>query len=207
MGVLVTLNVTWKVMKLDYLPTAITEGHMIPEPDTLEVWRTLHKNINYTHLFEIGLNAGHSAAMNLTLFPDIKVTSLDIGHHPYTRIAANSLKEKFGDRFEYIECDSLAYASRVYDGRYDAPEGVDSVFIDGRHDWIGILSDIGLSKFFNIQDVIIDNTDRSWKSINHVLEQMKRLQILELVENYKYTGIMQSDTVKCPEQLSHYRFL
>ena len=179
---------------------------MLPAEDTLEVWKTLHQKTKYTHLFEIGLNGGHSAAINLELFPNLKVTSLDIGRHSYTETTSQILKDKFGDRFDYIFCDSRAYADRVYNLQYPAPQKVDAVFIDGGHDSMTVLSDIGLSKYLKVNNVFIDNTDGEWDSVTNVCKHMMRLKIFKYVNDYRYTGISNDDGVKV-DQLTHYRFL
>ena len=70
-------------MDLTYLPIA-TEGHMMPTKEVLELWADVKARTDFKHIFEIGTNAGHSSAMILTLFPDVKVTSIDIGAHKYT---------------------------------------------------------------------------------------------------------------------------
>ena len=179
---------------------------MLPEEDTLGLWKTLQKKTKYTHLFEIGLNGGHSAAINLELFPNLKVTSLDIGRHSYTRVASEILKEKFGDRFDYIWCDSRAYADRVYSLQYPAPQGVDAVFIDGGHDSLTVLSDIGLSKYLKVENVFIDNTGPEWRSVTDVCKHTMRLKVFKHMNDYIYTGISNDNGVTV-DQLTHYRFL
>jgi precorrin-6B methylase 2 len=192
-------------MNLDYLPET-KEGHMIPNQGTLDMWKSLHEKTNYTHLFEIGLNGGHSAAINLELFPNVKVTSLDINKHKYAVTAANTLKEKFDERFDYIFCDSRAYAQRVYKGDYEVPKDIDMVFIDGGHDFSCLLSDIALSKFLNLKELFVDNTSSDFRSITKALDSLERLDVLEPLEKYKYVGV-HNKGANVNEQLTHYRFI
>ncbi|WP_175478910.1 class I SAM-dependent methyltransferase [Rubrimonas cliftonensis] len=55
---------------------------------------------------EIGFNGGHSALMALSLNPELRLTAVDIGHHPYTALAARFLKRLFPERFRFVEGDS-----------------------------------------------------------------------------------------------------
>ena len=65
------------------------------------------------NMFEIGLNAGHSSFLALMANPNIKVISNDLAEpfrvHPevYTIVAAKTLKEMFGDRFNFIKGDCI----------------------------------------------------------------------------------------------------
>lgn len=186
-------------MELDYLPEATDEGHMEPNQDVIDIWKSLQKETQYNHLFEIGLNAGHSAAINLELFPDVKVTSLDIGRHDYTEIAGEILKKRFAGRFDYIICHSHAYHQRVRSGKYKMPS-VDAVFVDGSHDWVQILSDISMAKLFGVKDVFIDDTNdlHDWsRKVHNVCKRFEELEVFTLVKHYKYSP---------DQQLSHYRF-
>lgn len=143
-------------MDLSYLPVA-SEGHMAPTPDVLNIWRDVKAKTDFKHLFEIGTNGGHSAAMILTLFDDVKVTSIDIGMHPYTAVAVQALKDKFGDRFNYIERDTKLYYKDILSGDATFPEGVDIINIDGDHSFEGATNDLMLAKHLGIKDILLDD--------------------------------------------------
>jgi predicted O-methyltransferase YrrM len=143
-------------MDLSYLPRA-TEGHMTPSAEVIALWKGVKASTNFKHIFEIGTNAGHSAAIILTLFDDVKVTSIDIGHHAYTQVAVEALKKKFGDRFDYIEMSTVDYYNKIKDGSITFPEGVDIINIDGDHSVNGALNDINLARHLKIKHILIDD--------------------------------------------------
>jgi len=191
--VLVTLNVTY--MDLSYLPdTDGREGHMSPNQDVIDIWKSLREETQYNHIFEIGLNAGHSAAINLELFPDVKVTSLDIGRHEYTHVATKTLKERFGDRFDYHICDSRAFHQRMRDGVYDKIKA-DVAFVDGGHDFKAVIDDIAMSKWLGVKDVFVDDTNTD--KVGFVCDKFTEMDLWTLVKKYKYYD---------RAQVTHYRF-
>lgn len=143
-------------MDLSYLPAA-TEGHMTPSNEVLNLWKDVKARTNFKHIFEIGTNGGHSAAIIMTLFEDVKVTSIDIGAHAYTRVAVDALKKKFGDRFEYIEMNTVDYHNRLKDGTVKFPEGVDIINIDGDHSVHGAINDIQMAKHLKLKHILIDD--------------------------------------------------
>jgi len=143
-------------MDLSYLPHA-SEGHMNPTDDVLTLWKDIKAKTDFKHIFEIGTNGGHSAAMVLTLFEDVKVTSIDIGFHPYTRVAVEALKAKFGDRFNYIERDTKLYYKDLLEGNVQFPEGVDLINIDGDHSFEGASNDLLLAKHVKVSNVLLDD--------------------------------------------------
>jgi len=143
-------------MDLSFLPHA-TEGHMTPSTEVLNLWKDVKARTNFQHIFEIGTNAGHSAAIIMTMFEDVKVTSIDIGAHPYTRVAVESLKEKFGNRFSYIEMNTVDYYKGLKNGTLQFPEGVDIINIDGDHSVHGAINDIQMAKHLKLKNILIDD--------------------------------------------------
>lgn len=143
-------------MDLSYLPVA-SEGHMTPSPEVIRLWNDVKARTDFKHIFEIGTNAGHSAAIIMTLFDDVKVTSIDIGWHPYTTVAVQALKEKFGDRFNYIQMSTRDYFTGIQNGVIKFPEGVDIINIDGDHSVQGALNDINLARHVGLKNILIDD--------------------------------------------------
>lgn len=144
-------------MDLSYLTNDVYEGHMTPSSEVLFLWRDIKRRTNFKHIFEIGTNAGHSAAIVLELFPDVKVTSIDIGQYSYTRIAANTLKGRYGDRFEYIEQSTVDYFRDLRSAKISFPEDVDIINIDGDHSVNGAKNDIKLALYTNVKHILVDD--------------------------------------------------
>jgi hypothetical protein len=117
-------NLEGNVMYLHNDPTYGT-----PDPRFLHKRRFLAMAAQTSkHTLEIGFNAGHSALIMLTANPDLKLTAVDIGWHPYTIPCFNYLQSHFGDRIRFIHSDSLqAWPMLV-------GESFDFVHIDGNHE-------------------------------------------------------------------------
>ena len=147
---------------------------------------------NRTSLFEIGLNGGHSAFLALMSNEKLKVYSNDIAEfyppcqsiHPeiYVEVAANTLKELFGERFSFIKGSCLTQVPKFVKENNNVK--FDIVHIDGSKETYG-------SDFFNILPslsdnalVIFDDTNMSCvnKLINKLIEESYLYRIDEFPE-------------------------
>lgn len=90
-----------KKIDLSYLPQA-TEGHQTPTDSVLDMWKKVHNQVDFKHLVEIGLNAGHSSAIVMSLI-GCRVTAIDISKHLYTIDGVRALEGKFGKKFSFIK--------------------------------------------------------------------------------------------------------
>lgn len=169
-------------MDLSYLPFA-TEGHMTPTPEVINLWKDVKAKTDFKHIFEIGTNGGHSAAIIMTLFDDVKVTSIDIGDHDYTAVAVRALKEKFGDRFNYIEMNTRLYYEGIKNGSILFPEGIDIINIDGDHSVQGALNDIMLARHLELKNIMID--DFSMYGVPQAYAMAS--QGFRIIETYNYS--------------------
>lgn len=80
---------------------------------------------------EIGMNAGHSAAIVLSANPAVRVVSFDIGDHGYVPTAAGYLARRFVGRHHLVVGDSLVTVPG-YAANFSGP-GFDGLLIDGGH--------------------------------------------------------------------------
>lgn len=86
--------------------------------------------MSHCRVLEIGFNSGFSSLLMLVSNPELKVVSVDIGHHSYVKPCGEYLKKHFADRFELIIGDSrealpvLFHDDKSFDGYH----------IDGGHD-------------------------------------------------------------------------
>jgi hypothetical protein len=67
------------------------------------VWRAVRFKKS---VFEIGVNAGHTALLMLMSGPDVKYTGVDICINPYVADCAAYLSQQFPDRFRFFKGDS-----------------------------------------------------------------------------------------------------
>ena len=175
-------------MDLSFLPD-VTEsenysGHMLPSDDVLTLWQDIKHKTNFNHLFEIGFNAGHSTSIILELFPNVSVTSLDICKHDYTLPAVEIVKEKYKERFNFIESCSKKYLDDIKKNLNIFPKNVDIFHIDGHHFYDNAISDINLCLHTNTKYALIDDTDlfQVKRSLSHFLKKGD----LELLNEYTY---------------------
>lgn len=151
------------------------EGHCLLTDVTIECAKEIQGIVQPKNFLEIGFNAGHSAFMWLSLFPELKFHSVDICEHSYTLDHMKKLKEVFGDRFTYGKGDSKKL-NRDFVGQFDL------VFIDGDHTREGVTSDYELCRSAKTPWVLIDdyNNLRAPRNLcNHISSS----------ENHPYTEI------------------
>ncbi len=105
-----------------------------------EFFKSLQNVPQINKIMEIGFNAGHSSEAFLNATSCNKLLSIDINVHPYTATGVEFIKQKFGERFEFIAGDS-----RLEVPKYAAAhpnEKFDLIFIDGGHAFECTVSDI-----------------------------------------------------------------
>lgn len=182
-------------MDLSFLPDVteynLSEGHMLPTEDVLSLWIDIKQKTNFKHIFEIGTNAGHSASIILELFPDVKVTSLDICKYEYTLLAVDILKERYKERFDFIQSDSVKYFNDVQAGIKTFPNGVDILNIDGKHDYETAIIDLELALNTKTPYVLLDDANeyqiqRVIKRIQHNKGVFKECDF-DILKEYSYS--------------------
>ena len=105
----------------------IQEGHSGQFPKEQTVYLKHASRPFVKQICEIGLNGGHSAALWLSA-GNANVLMFDIGTHKYSHIAANILKEKYGDRFTVVFGNSLVTVPKTN-------VKCDIISVDGGHDF------------------------------------------------------------------------
>lgn len=117
------------------------------------VVQDIYAKINPETMLEIGFNIGYSASMWLEFDPKnkLKLTSVDIGKHEDTAKAAEAVKNLYGDRFEFILCDSRKVKPQLKDRMFDL------AFIDGDHNTEGVRNDIQLCLDLGIPYLVFDD--------------------------------------------------
>tara|TARA_Y100001968_G_C19417988_1_gene750070 strand:- start:1134 stop:1979 length:846 start_codon:yes stop_codon:yes gene_type:complete len=109
-------------------------------------------------VFEIGFNAGHSAALWLTMNENIKYYGLDIANKKYINTCAGFMKDNFGDRFKFFIGDSTTEIKNVGE---QINERLDLIHIDGGHSYEitskDISSSINLSKKTGTRFILLDD--------------------------------------------------
>jgi hypothetical protein len=108
------------------------EGNIFSCP---ELFMNKQKNISlistkYNSVLEIGFNTGFSALLMLISNPNLKITCVDIGIHPYVLPCYYQLKSVFGDRIELIIGDSTIILPQLIEKSCH----YELIHIDGSHE-------------------------------------------------------------------------
>ena len=148
--------------------TTKKEGHMELTDVTVEAVRSVYDIIQPKRILEIGFNAGHSAVLALELLPEVKVSSIDIGRHKYTKVNADKVIQKYGSRFKFTVQDSKELDATKVKGRYD------TIFIDGDHSIEGLTSDLKFANSAEIGYIIVDDYHPKWFQ-----------SVIDLVDHYE----------------------
>jgi hypothetical protein len=162
---------------LTYMPKGHT-GHLCPTEHVVSAWQEFYKIFPFTNLLEFGFNTGWSSALLLTIFPDVKITSIEILEFDRARKGANILKEKFPHRHDIVWGDSQQVADEVMQGRRSLPgTGYDLSFIDGGH-WPAVVQkDIELSLHLGIKNFVFD--DDNHLNIKPCIEKFTQLKLIK----------------------------
>ena len=107
----------------------VTEGQSVPKQLACFA-ELLDKEQNVKDILEIGFNAGVSAGTFLSCRSNIKVTSVDLGHHEYVLQAQKLLQNLFPERLMLLVGDSRDVLPQLIRKK----EKYDMIFIDGGHD-------------------------------------------------------------------------
>lgn len=159
------IRTTWQA-----LPKA-TEGHITEE--ALFAFEDIFSRYTINSVFEIGFNAGHSAAVWLEMNPKLNLYSIDIGRHDYTEEGVRVISERYKNRFVYNKMNSSNFRSSI-----NKNLDVDLIFIDGAHSPDMVKNDIELGLFIGAKYFLFDDFNGS--NVNSVPPTYSRLKQIKL---------------------------
>ena len=107
----------------------VTEGQSVPKQLACFA-ELLDKERTVKDILEIGFNAGVSAGTFLSCRSNIKVTSVDLGHHEYILPAQKLLQKLFPERLMLLVGDSRDVLPQLIRKK----EKYDMIFVDGGHE-------------------------------------------------------------------------
>jgi predicted O-methyltransferase YrrM len=113
-------------------------------------------------ILEIGFNVGYSSSMWLN-FSDATVYSVDNSVREHTLEAFKMIKEKFGDRFYFLNVDS-ADAFPLLQGK-----NFDLAFVDGDHSVAGVARDLDMVRSLSIARIAMDDYWPIFSAMQEVL--------------------------------------
>jgi len=169
---------------LTYMPKGHT-GHLCPTKEVVDAWQGFYKIFCFTNILEFGFNTGWSSALFLTMFPAVKITSIEIVEIDRSKKAAEILKQKFPDRHNIVWGDSQIIGKEVIEKNRKLPsEKYDLAFIDGDHSAAVVEKDIELSLHLGIKNFVFD--DAQLPDISSLLKRFKKLKLIA-ENNYELT--------------------
>lgn len=111
-------------------------GHVVFEgsagPDELAYLAEVARRVGAESILEIGFNAGMSSQALLSASPRIRVTSFDLGLHPYIDRAKRYIDRRFPGRHQLVIGDSRKALPEFARSHPDA--AFDLAFVDGGHE-------------------------------------------------------------------------
>jgi hypothetical protein len=172
------------IYDLSYMPKGHT-GHLCSTKDVVDAWQEFYRIFPFTNILEFGFNTGWSSALLLTMFPAVKVTSIEILKFNRASEGVKILKEKFPNRHDIVWGDSQIISKKVIKGSKKLPtEKYDLAFIDGGHSAPVVEKDIELSLHAGIKNFVFDDAQLS--DIN--LPMLAKSKNLKLVTEKIYTS-------------------
>ena len=160
-----------------------------------EIFRHIIEGVYETyeidHILEIGFNIGCSASMWLEWHPQqtVKLTAVDICKHSATVPASKTVKERYGDRFNFIASDSKEAKPLLEGTKFDM------AFIDGCHGYDSVISDTNMAIELGATVLLYDDwheTDNEHKGTNgvkHATITLEKEEIIQLEKIYYIEGV------------------
>lgn len=148
------------IYDLTYMPKGHT-GHLCPTKLVVEAWQQFFDICPFTNILEFGFNTGWSSALLLTMFPNVKITSIEIEQNKNSLLGASVLQEKFPNRHKIIWADSQKLAIDTIQNKKNLLlDTYDLAFIDGGHFPDIVRSDINLSLHLKIKNFVFDDINK-----------------------------------------------
>ena len=156
---------------------------------------------------EVGFNGGHGTAAMLLASPRLQAHSFELGSFPYTKMAQDSLRSYFGDRFIVHDGDSRSTVPHFANAmrRQGHPDLCDVILIDGSHSPVTAKIDV-----INFREVARCNATVLIDDLNEgpgeALHRLRKEGVLELIERHDYDLATSPETncIRCHlQKISH----
>ena len=138
---------------LSYMPEGWT-GHLVGSRAIVSALERIHQHQPIRSILEFGFNSGWSSALFFTLFPDCRITSIEINQNLSAEQGVRVLQTRFPGRHSVVWADSTQLSTGDLSG-----EPYDTAFIDGGHDPDTVSSDIHLARSLGIRNFIFDDAN------------------------------------------------
>ncbi len=160
--------------------TADVEGYVTPKQREAFI-KDLQGLPWVKKIAEVGFNAGHTSELFLEFVASSEVVAFDINSHFYTNSGVEFIRNKYKDRFSFIDGDSLL---TVVDFSKAHPnEKFDLIYIDGGHTLDVCLNDILNFKKLAHKDSIVWIDDVNFSDVRKAVEIAERLRLIKVLKS------------------------
>ncbi len=161
-------------------------GTDLNNPDMVNPWIEMQEIVNPKKVIEIGMWAGHSALLMMTIFKNLQ-SLVSYDPHPVSYLNAKQIK-KFWPQHTY-------YQEAIW-GNEDRHSDIDLIFVDGNHVAPQPLMDLDSCMKIKPRYLVIDNLE--WHDVRWATKMKHNLFSLKYEPMYWfYTNIKYSSGKKC----------
>jgi len=161
-------------------------GTDLNNPDMVNPWIEIQEIVNPKKVIEIGMWAGHSALLMMTVFKNLQ-SLVSYDPNPVSEINAKQIK-KFWPQHTY-------YKEAIWNNE-DRHSDIDLIFVDGHHRYDRVKPDLDSCMKIKPRYIVIDNLEIS--DVRWVVKMEKNLFFLKYEPMYWfYTNIKYSSAFEC----------
>jgi predicted O-methyltransferase YrrM len=155
----------------------ITSDNLVDSRNEAKIHNLLKLAVGKSTICEIGVNAGHSLLLMVSVNPTAEYLLFDLGGHAYTRPCVEYIKkaypstkitEVYGDSNitlrDYVKANEL--------------NTFDMIHIDGGHETQTVMSDFIYTQFMLKQDGIVIFDDYNFGNIREVVDYYVQRQVI-----------------------------
>ena len=145
-------------------------------------WFFLYKKINFINvildnevkkMIEIGFNAGHSAAVFLSVLPkDGSILFFDLNDHKYAKPCYTFMKENFPQVKDFIAGDSRETMRKYLQDNPQERGTFDCIHVDGGHSKEVAISDVAFSDILLRKGGVMILDDTQLKDIENIIPML-----------------------------------
>lgn len=157
----------------------VTEGYCTGQQEDQFITALKPYKDKIASVLEIGFNAGHSSELILSTCPNARMTSFDINHHSYTKVALEYIQKTYPDRLTFVAGNSVVAIPEFAQAHPTAK--FDLIYVDGDHSYEGCLTDITNCKTLATPDTLLWIDDYNCPTVAKAIDECVRKGVIKIV--------------------------